>query len=184
MKRREFIVLTASAAVATPFVTQAEPAIPVIGFLHSGTAEQNANRLAGFLKGLRDAGFVAGSNVAIEYRWANGQADRLPELTADLVRRQVAVIAALSSQPATLAAKAATSSIPIVYSWPGNPVDSGLAQSLNRPGGNATGISTLNTELAAKRLGLLRDVAPKDRAGSSVGCPRGRDPAPAPLCRH
>jgi putative tryptophan/tyrosine transport system substrate-binding protein len=161
MKRREFIVLTASAAVATPFVTQAEPAIPVIGFLHSGTAEQNANRLAVFLKGLRDAGFVAGSNVAIEYRWANGQADRLPELTADLVRRQVAVIAALSSQPATLAAKAATSSIPIVYSWPGNPVDSGLAQSLNRPGGNATGISTLNTELAAKRLGLLRDVAPK-----------------------
>ena len=96
--------------------------MPVIGFLHSGTAEQNANRLTGFRKGLADAGFVDGKNLTIEYRWANGQANQLPELAADLVRRQVAVIVAVSSQPATLAAKAATSTIPIVFTWPGDPV--------------------------------------------------------------
>src|SRR5205814_10560279 len=131
------------------------------GFLHSGTAEQNARRLQGFRKGLSDAGFVEDQNGKIDYRWADGKADRLPEMAADMVRRQVAVIATLSSQPATSAAKAATTTIPVVFTWPGDPVDSGLVASLNRPGGNATGISTLNHELAAKRLGLLREVATK-----------------------
>jgi len=135
--------------------------MPVIGFLHSGTAEQNANRLTGFLKGLADAGFVDGKNLTIEYRWANGQANQLPELAADLVRRQVAAIVAVSSQPATLAAKTATSTIPIVFTWPGDPVAARLVASLNRPGGNATGIGTLNDELAAKRLGVLRELVPQ-----------------------
>lgn len=161
MNRRELLTLAGSAALAWPRSARAQQAKPVIGFLHSGTAAQNANRLAGFRKGLADAGFVEGQNVAIEYRWADGQASRLPDMAADLVRRQVAAIVALSSQPATLAAKAATSIIPIVFTWPGDPVEIGLVASLNRPGGNATGIGTLNEELAAKRLGLLREVVPK-----------------------
>ena len=160
MKRRAFIAALGSSALA-PFVARAQQAMPVIGFLHSGTAEQNANRLTGFLKGLADAGFVDGKNLTIEYRWANGQAGKLPELAVDLVRRQVSVIVAMSSQPATLAAKAATSTIPIVFTWPGDPVAAGLAASLNRPGGNATGIGTLNDELVAKRLGLLRELVPQ-----------------------
>jgi putative ABC transport system substrate-binding protein len=167
VKRRQFIAVLGGAA-AWPLAALAEPAVPVIGFLHSGTAEQNANRLAGFRKGLSDAGLVESRTVAIEYRWANGQAERLPGFAADLVHRRVTVIVTLSSQPATLAAKAATDSIPIVYTWPGNPVDSGLAESLNRPGHNATGISTLNTELAAKRLGLLREVAPRAATVSTL----------------
>jgi putative ABC transport system substrate-binding protein len=160
MRRREFVILLGG-AMAAPLAARAQQATPVIGFLHSGTAEQNANRLVGFQKDLADAGFVDGKNLTIEYRWANGQASQLPELAADLVRREVSVIVAVSSQPATLAAKAATSSIPIVFTWPGDPVAAGLARSLNRPGGNATGIGTLNDELAAKRLGLLRETVPQ-----------------------
>jgi putative ABC transport system substrate-binding protein len=163
MRRREFIsvVGSAAAAAAWPFCALAQQMRPVIGFLHSGTSQQNVNRLAGFRKGLSDAGFVENQNLTIEYRWADGQNDRLPELAADLVQRQVAVIVTLSSQPATLAAKAATTTIPLVFTWPGDPVEMGLVASLKRPGGNATGISTLNKELAAKRLGLLRELAPK-----------------------
>ena len=161
MRRREFIMGLGGAAALTPFAARSQQATPVIGFLHSGTSEQNANRLTGFRKGLADGGFVEGNNLTIEYRWANGRADRLSELAADLVQRQVSVIVAVSSQPATLAAKAATSTIPLVFTWPGDPVAAGLVSSLNRPGGHATGIGTLNDELAAKRLGLLREVVPQ-----------------------
>jgi putative ABC transport system substrate-binding protein len=159
VRRREFIA--GLGAVAMPLRALAQAAMPVIGFLHSGALEPNANRLAGFRKGLNDAGFVEKQNLTIEYRWADGKADRLPELAADLVRRQVQVIVAVSSQPATLAAKSATATIPIVFTWPGDPVAAGLVASLNRPGGNATGIATLNDELAAKRLGLLRELVPQ-----------------------
>jgi putative ABC transport system substrate-binding protein len=161
MKRRTFLGLIGGAITGVHTVARAQQPNPVIGFLHSGTAEQNANRLTGFLKGLADTGFVDGKNLTVEYRWANGQANLLPELAADLVRRQVSAIVAVSSQPATLAAKAATSTIPIVFTWPGDPIAAGLVESLNRPGGNATGIGTLNDELAAKRLGLLRELVPQ-----------------------
>jgi ABC-type uncharacterized transport system substrate-binding protein len=160
MRRREFLGAL-SGAIAWPAIVRAQQPMPVIGFLHSGSSEQNVNRLIGFRKGLNDAGLIEGRNLTTEYRWANGQNDRLPELAAELVRRQVAVIVAVSSQPATLAAKAATATIPIVFTWPGDPVAAGLVAGLNRPGGNATGIGTMNDELAAKRLSLLRELAPK-----------------------
>jgi putative ABC transport system substrate-binding protein len=182
MRRREFIGLIGCSAVAWPLSARAQNVMPVIGFLHSGTSEQNARRLIGFRKGLNDAGFVENQNVAIEYRWADGQAGRLPEMAADLVRRQVAVIVALSSQPATLVAKAATTAIPIVFTWPGDPVEAGLVASLNRPGGNATGISTLNEELAEKRFGLLRELVPQATTISVLLNPN--DPSAKETSRH
>jgi putative ABC transport system substrate-binding protein len=162
MKRRRFIKLLGSAIASAPFAARAQQrSMPVVGFLHSASLEPNAKRLAGFHKGLRQAGFIEGQNVAIEYRWAAGQNTRLPELAADLARKQVAVIATLSSTPATLAAKAATTTIPIFFLIAEDPVELGLVASLNRPGGNATGISSQNMELVAKRLSLLREFAPQ-----------------------
>ena len=161
MRRREFLGVLGGAAASWPVVARAQKSIiPVIGFLHSGSPEPNAERVGGFLKGLREAGFVDGRNVAIEYRWASGQYDRLPELAADLVRRNVAVITTLADTAGAHAAKAATTTIPIVFATSGDPVAMGLVASLNRPGGNITGISILNVELISKRLSLLHELVP------------------------
>ena len=162
MKRREIMGLLGGAVATRPLIASAQQAtVPVIGFLHSGAAEQNTKRLAAFRNGLGDAGFIDGKNVAIEFRWAAGQSARLPELAADLVSRQVAVIVTLSSTPAAMAAKAATSTIPIFFLIADPPVELGLVASFNRPGGNATGIATLAVELVPKRLELLHELAPR-----------------------
>jgi putative ABC transport system substrate-binding protein len=159
MRRRTFIGLIGGVALS-PFATQAQPAMPTIGFLHSGSAEQNTKRLAGFYKGLADTGFIVGQNVAIEYRWANGQADKLPVLAADLVERKVQVIATPGSTPGSVVAKSATSTIPIVFAVGADAIAMKLVKSLSHPEANATGVTSLNADLAAKRLGLVRELAP------------------------
>jgi len=162
MRRREFLgVLGGTAAAAWPLASHAQqPALPIVSLVSSLSAEASVPRVAAFRKGLNETGTIEGQNATVEYHWLEGQYDRLPALMADLVRRRVAVIATFGNSP-SLAAKAATTTIPIVFGVGGDPVNLGLVASLGRPSGNATGINFLATEAVAKRLGLLHDLVPK-----------------------
>ena len=171
MRRRDFITLLGG--VALPLAAHAQqPAMPVIGFLNSGSADAYPDRLVAFHAGLNEFGYVEGQNVTVEYRWGLGQYDRLAVMAAELTTRPISVLVATGGEPAALAAKAATSNIPIVFAVGGDPVKLGLVASYNRPGGNATGVNILTSALEAKRLGLLREIVPQAGAIGVLFDPR------------
>jgi putative ABC transport system substrate-binding protein len=159
MRRRDFLELMVGGAIL-PIAARAQ-VMPMVGFLHAGSPQENEKRLAAFRRGLAEGGFVEGQNVSVDYRWARGNNESLADMAAELVRKGVTVIVTPGSTAAAVVAKKATSTIPIVFSSGTDPVGLGLVESLSRPGGNATGITSLNAEVAAKRLGLFRELAPK-----------------------
>ena len=164
MRRRDIFPLIGAAAALPLRARAQQPGTPVIGWLHSGTAKDNSQEASAFRQGLSQAGYVEGRDVAIEYRWVENHLDRLPALIADLIGRPVAVIAACGNPAVALAAKAATTSIPIVFENGADPVQLGLVQSFNHPGGNITGFTNISAELAAKRMGVLRELAPSAKS--------------------
>src|SRR5215831_2047207 len=164
MNRREFIMLLGGTAAAWPLAARAEQAVPVVGFLHPASSESfGGAHINGFRRGLNDTGFVEGQNVAIEYRWARGEYDRLPALAAELVQLRARVIVAGGGEVGALAAKAATPTIPILIITSSDPVKTGLVASFNRPGGNVTGLMTATSDLEAKKFGLLCEMVPNAR---------------------
>ena len=179
MKRREFITLLGSAAATWPLAVRAQqqPAVPVIGFLNAGSAAGREHLVAAFRQGLKDAGFVEGQNVAIEYHWAEGQHDRLPALANDFIQRHVSIIIATGGPTSILAAKSATTTTPIVFTTGSDPVKLGFVASLNRPGGNVTGVHMFLTGLEAKKLGLLHDLVPQAAVMTALVNPTSTDAA-------